>query len=446
MADFPAESFRLEGEPGAIRTSAAQWLSFGEAATDAASQIRSLDTSLFIGPEGDQYREGLNDKMPPHLKTTGDAYNKAGRALNTFAGELSELQDRMRPLAVKAPSLWEALKATQGRVSSAKAADKQHQRQLEADAATRPADQPAPPDTYHSDAAVASSALSAAQQAWDECLAAANKVKADHQTVVNTCERAIRDAAGMRFAHNPKGFAKLAAGVKDFIKDHAEGLAKLSGVLKVVSAIAGVLSFIPVLNFVMAPLAIVTGLAALAIDVSIYAATGKGSLTNIVIDGALMALPGVGKLAGAGIKSLRGANAAENVVHTAAVAKSATSSRVTLRAGTKRAIYAQAERAKNNEDFLCAATGDTIPAARAADGTAIRVNPETGRLDPSGMTVPEKGTFHFGHTPGNEWRTFKVEAEAQGLSRQQVIEAQNNPDIYRLETPAANLSHRFEAP
>jgi hypothetical protein len=297
VADFPAQEFQLDGEPGAIRGSARQWIEFGSDATDAAAQIRSLDSSLFIGPEGDQYREGLNQDLPPHLDTTGAAYTKVGNALTTFADALTGLQERMSPLRVKAPGLWEALQTAIGRVSAAQSADQRHQQRVQADAATRPAGQPAPPDTYHSDLGSASVSLTNAQQAWNDNLIAARAVKTDLKTAVDNAERDINAAADSRFAHNPHGFGALVAGFENFVKDHVEGLAKLSGVLKIVSGICGVLAFVPVIDVVAAPLAIATGAAALAIDATIKGVTGQGSWTSILVDGALLALPLVGRFA-----------------------------------------------------------------------------------------------------------------------------------------------------
>ncbi len=296
MADFPAQEFHLDGDPGAIRGSARQWNDFGTAATDAATQIRSLDSSLFIGPEGDQYRQGLDEKLPPHLDITGRAYTKVGGALMSFADALSGLQDRMAPLRVRAPGLWDALQAAQRRVSAAESADRQHTQQVQNAAKTRQPGQPAPPDSYQSDAGAASANLTSAQQAWNECLGAARAVKADLRTAVGAADTTIHAAADMRFEHNPHGFGALVAGFKNFVKDHVAGLAKLSGVLKLVSGIAGVLSFVPVIDVVAAPVALATGAAALAIDASIKFATGQGSWTSIAIDGALLALPGLGKL------------------------------------------------------------------------------------------------------------------------------------------------------
>lgn len=58
MSDFPAHEFVVEGQPGAVRGSAGQWQKFADEATAAAGQIRSLDTTLFVGPEADMYRSG----------------------------------------------------------------------------------------------------------------------------------------------------------------------------------------------------------------------------------------------------------------------------------------------------------------------------------------------------------------------------------------------------
>jgi hypothetical protein len=64
----------------------------------------------------------------------------------------------------------------------------------------------------------------------------------------------------------------------------------------VVSAVAGVLAFIPVLTPIMAPLAAATAVAALALDATLVA-TGNGDWKALAVDAALMALPGVGRIA-----------------------------------------------------------------------------------------------------------------------------------------------------
>ncbi len=299
MADFPAHLFRMEGDPGSIRSSASKWSTFGTAAADASSQITAIDTGQFIGTEGDLFRQGLNQDMPRHLQITGDAFNKVAGALSGFAGTLESLQEQMRPVAARAPGLWAAVQAAQGRVDRASSADTAHQKQRDA----LPADQQSQPDPYHSDSSAASSALSEAQRQWQACVDQANGLRGQQSDAVQTAVRAIAQAKGSRFKENPKWW-DLGGQFTNFVRDHKDFLKKLSGALKIVSLVAGLLSFIPVLAPIMGPIAIGAGLLAGAIDLSVYAATGEGNLTNILIDIGLSLLPGAGKLLGK-LRSLR---------------------------------------------------------------------------------------------------------------------------------------------
>ncbi|MGC9668868.1 putative T7SS-secreted protein [Planosporangium sp. 12N6] len=297
MADFPAHLFRMEGDPSAIRSSAGRWSSFGTAAAEAGGAITRLDTGEFVGPEGDQFREGLNRDMPRHLQVTGEAFGKVSGALTTFASTLESLQDQMRPLAHRAPGLWAAVQSAQGRVDRAEQADKKHGQEV----ADRPAES-TEPDPYHSDTSAASTALSQAQRDWQNCVDQANGLRTRLTTAVHTCTRVIVEAKGMRFKENPKWY-DIGGQFTNFVRDNKELLKKLSGALKIVSLVAGLLSFIPVLAPIMGPIAIGSALLAGAIDLSIYAATGEGDLTMILIDIGLTLLPGIGKLAGAGLRA-----------------------------------------------------------------------------------------------------------------------------------------------
>ncbi|HEX5496051.1 MAG TPA: hypothetical protein VFX70_15895 [Mycobacteriales bacterium] len=229
--------------------------------------------------------------------------------MDVFAGALSGLQTRMGPHASRAPGLWQALQAAQGRVDSAKSADSQHSRAVALRTLTDPGGSSSPPDTYHSDSPAASAALSTAQREWNDCLGAARAVKSDLNGAINTCVNAVNAAADTRFKHNPSGWGALVAGFKNFVKDHVAGLAKLSGVLKLVSGITGVLSFIPVIGEGALAISLVTGAAAVAIDASIKYATGRGSWMSIAIDAGSIALP-----FGKGLDALRDVKGAETVV------------------------------------------------------------------------------------------------------------------------------------
>src|SRR6266545_3557934 len=204
MSEFPAHVFRMEGDSSAIHSSATKWTSFGAAATEASAQITQLDTAEFVGPEGDQFRDGLNKDMPEHLRITGDAFSKVSTALNRFAGTLDSLQDQMRPLAQRAPALWQAVQAAQGRADRAHQDDQRHEREM----AARPPDS-TEPDTYRSDTGSATAALSQAQREWEDCLNQANGLRASLTGAVRDCVGQIRQAkdstSGAGSEHSDRG-------------------------------------------------------------------------------------------------------------------------------------------------------------------------------------------------------------------------------------------------
>ncbi|MET8043353.1 HNH/endonuclease VII fold putative polymorphic toxin [Micromonospora sp. NPDC005215] len=199
-------------------------------------------------------------------------------------------------MAQRAPGLWAALQAARGRSDRAAQADERHEQEV----ADRPVQEAAAaePDPYRSDAGAAGAALSQAQRDWDECVAQAGVLRGELATAVRDCVRVVSDARGLRFKENPKWW-DLKGQFTNFVRDNQELLAQLSGALKIVSLVAGLLSFIPILAPIMGPIAIAAGAAALLIDASLYAATGKGSLTSLLIDTVLTVVP-IGRLAALG--------------------------------------------------------------------------------------------------------------------------------------------------
>ncbi|MET3805724.1 hypothetical protein ABIB25_002728 [Nakamurella sp. UYEF19] len=495
--------FSLTGDADSIRASAGTWSGFSTAASTAAGDIRHIDSGDFKGDEADTYRDKMNGDLPPHLDTTSEAWSKVATALTTYATTLQTLQTRMHTLASTATHQQQQVDSAGNAAADAKAADARHTADQTAAAKKLPAGQTLPPDTYRPQTSGAGTQLNQANAALQSTIDAANQVRAEHNTAVDHCVTAIHQAAGMRFEEPPGFWGKLGNSITGWIKDHADVLKSISSVLKTISGIAGLLAMIPILSPIMGPIALATGAAALGIDVTLKLVTGEGSWTDIGMD-VLGVIPG-GRAAGEAVK---GAEAATDVVRTAstvgkdagAVKKGAnaaselktgenaaaraksgenagteaksgqnaateaksgdprqpgapakkpvyepTRTRVKLRAQTKREVYADAERhADGSGDFVCAASGDRIPAARDRNGDLVRIDPVTGRRTPDGMTVPAKGQSNFGHVPGHEWRSYKIEAEANGYNRRRVIEDQNDPGIYRVETPAANQGHQYE--
>lgn len=73
-------------------------------------------------------------------------------------------------------------------------------------------------------------------------------------------------------------------------------------------------------------------------------------------------------------------------------------------------------------------------APRTADGRFI--DPNTGR--------PIEGQYDLGHKAGHEFWREKALAEAEGLTQAEFNGRMNNPDLYQIESPSANRSHRHE--
>ncbi len=70
-------------------------------------------------------------------------------------------------------------------------------------------------------------------------------------------------------------------------------------------------------------------------------------------------------------------------------------------------------------------------------------SPEGKPLDPN-TGKPIEGKPDLGHKPGHEFRTEKINAEAQGMNQKDFNNNMNNPDKYQLEDPSSNRSHRYE--
>jgi hypothetical protein len=137
-------------------------------------------------------------------------------------------------------------------------------------------------------------------------LAEARRLHGDHEAAARSAAGTINGVADAPYKE-PGWLSRAWSSVKGWISDHADVLAKISSVLKGVSAVLGVLSLVPGLQF-LAPFAIAAGGIALAIDVAVKLATGKGSWTSIGIDAALTFLPG-GKIL-SGLSGLKGVKAA----------------------------------------------------------------------------------------------------------------------------------------
>lgn len=106
-------------------------------------------------------------------------------------------------------------------------------------------------------------------------------------------------------------------------------------------------------------------------------------------------------------------------------------------AATTAVVKAVVFRATHRRVSLRKGAREQIEARQPRNSEGQMVDPNTGQpLRPSEIDV--------GHKPGQEWRKRRADHEAAGSSRREVIEAENNADIYQLEDRSNNRSHRFE--
>lgn len=126
-----------------------------------------------------------------------------------------------------------------------------------------------------------------------------------------------------------------------------------------------------------------------------------------------------------------------------------------LRAKTKRAVFRDAKRAPNGEDFVCPNSGAIIPCKRDDQGNALRFN-DQGQQDPNGYTHPvdnptsasgEPAVYHFGHVEDSEYRRLiqVVEDHPGQVTNRQFRDEYNNPSHYQVEDPPTNVSHGSES-
>lgn len=136
---------------------------------------------------------------------------------------------------------------------------------------------------------------------------------------------------------------------------------------------------------------------------------------------------------------------ADPAMRDAVAANSDVRRRVTLRVRVKLDIIADADR-NSDGDLLGEPDGTVIPCRRYPDNTPMRFDPATGlrveRGQP-GITMPEPGSFDFGHAPGHQWRDTRITATLEnGWDRPAVIEYENTPEHFRIEHPSDNRSNR----
>ena len=65
-------------------------------------------------------------------------------------------------------------------------------------------------------------------------------------------------------------------------------------------------------------------------------------------------------------------------------------------------------------------------------------------IDPNDKKPLGDDPTDIGHKPGNEWRSRKEMYEQKGSTRKEVLDEENDPDLYHIERRSNNRSHIYE--
>ena len=67
-----------------------------------------------------------------------------------------------------------------------------------------------------------------------------------------------------------------------------------------------------------------------------------------------------------------------------------------------------------------------------------------GRFIDPNTRKPIDEKYDLGHKPGHEFRREKANAKSEGLTQKEFNDRMNNPDLYQIEDPHSNRSHKYE--
>jgi hypothetical protein len=307
---FPALGFDpAPGDPDSIDAVARECARCARDLGADADQLQRLTQHV-------DWQGGAADAFAAHptqlhddLGRASDAHGGTGTALASYAAALRQAQIDARRLEQDA--------------AEAKARADRHASEADRLAHSISA---APADANTADQAAQQAAAKRLHgQAQDDYQQAVNRAHAVARTQQEAGDRAASRIRALSDApyHEPGLLSRMVDSVGDWVDKHADLLREISNVLKTVSAIAGLLSFIPVLTPIFGPIAALTAGGALVIDAALVA-TGHGDWKALVVDAALMALPGAGRLASRAMMSARGgALVAEDATRALQLAKRA---------------------------------------------------------------------------------------------------------------------------
>jgi hypothetical protein len=293
--EFPALGFDpAPGDAGAVASAAGDVEGAARLFTDASGNVARLNSSGWTGEAADAFRGQLKD-LPRDLDLAARSHQTTARTLSDYSSALQTRQRRAADLETRAAELRRQQQAAIGEVN-----------RLAAQRAPEGSTELANLRTQYNSARSRAGGLGSDLEG---VIAEARRLNGEHRNAAASAARTIRDVADAPYKE-PGWLSRAWDSVKSWISEHADVLQQISSVLKGVSAVLGVLSLVPGLQF-LAPFAMAAAGIALAIDVAVKLATGKGSWVSIGIDAALTFVPG-GKIL-SGLKGAKAARAATAV-------------------------------------------------------------------------------------------------------------------------------------
>lgn len=280
--EFPALGFDpVAGDPPAIESLQHEVGLHADDLAEAARRLSRLHAGSWVGRASDGFHEEVRS-LPSDLDRAAHAYREVAAALATYAGELA---------GARAEAMGLERRAEEARRAQQVALD--HVQRL----ASPPAGESEP--ALHERAVQIASARRQADMLGDgleEILARAQALRDHMEGVAGAVAQRIHGAAATPPYQRPGALQQAWDSVTGFVREHADEIRQISGVLKVVSMVAGVLAFVPVVGTFFAAVALVSAGVALALDLLLKLSTGEGSWRDLAMDAGLLLIPGAGRL------------------------------------------------------------------------------------------------------------------------------------------------------
>lgn len=261
---------------------------YADAAHDALVSIKN-NSDVWTGDAAKAFAETVED-LPGYLDTAHRSFENAGKALAQWGDTLAAHQRRARELEEAARRAIQQAEQAYAEAKSAAAAVRDFSG---VPYANSPEGQAAAERRVHELEQASAKASQDASDAWgrvDDIRRQAEQLLHTWNGDAAACAKVLREAGELA---PDEGFFEMVG------QAIASGLAEFGDIMGIISAIAGILSFIPVVNFIAAPVALITGglaLAAHAADITIQGKWDEPT-SYITLAGDLFGVvPGAGAL------------------------------------------------------------------------------------------------------------------------------------------------------